>query len=103
MNSSVHKIAITFLVVLPIASYAAPFCAVFSFGKQCFYYSVEQCQKAAGSQGACIVNQDEARTPSGGAPFCVVTSAGTNCFYFNNKSCQDAAQRSNGACVVKSD
>jgi len=79
---------------------AAPFCAVFSFGKQCYYYNLADCQRAAGSQGACIVNDAETRPLAGGAKFCVVNSWGTQCHYFDADSCRRAAASSGGACVV---
>jgi len=82
---------------------AAPFCAVFSFGKQCYYYSLAQCQRAAGSQGACIINEDEVKPPSGSARFCVVNSWGTQCHYYDANSCRQAASSSGGACVVNTD
>jgi hypothetical protein len=61
---------------------AAPFCAVFSFGKQCWYYSYDACLNAVGTSGACVINQSEVRAPSGGAPFCVVDAVGTRCWYY---------------------
>lgn len=83
---------------------AAPFCAVFSYGKQCFYFDMDSCRRAAGDSGACVINQDEVRPPMGGsgAPFCVVTSYATQCFYHDAASCRQAATASGGACVVNS-
>lgn len=90
--------------IQPADVYAAPFCTVFSYGKQCYYYTWEECQQAAGSQGACVVNDQEVRAPSGGsssgAPFCVVTSFGTNCWYYDAASCRQAAASSGGVCAV---
>lgn len=86
--------------LLPQYVLAAPFCAVFSYGKQCWYYTYDDCLRAAGSQGACVINQEEARPPSGGAPFCVVTSYGTQCSYYDAQSCRQAAAASGGACAV---
>ena len=81
--------------------FAAPFCTVFSYGRQCYYYSYEDCLRAAGSQGACVINQDEVRAPpSSGAPFCVVTSFGTRCYYYDAASCQREAANSGGVCAV---
>ncbi len=82
---------------------AAPFCAVFSFGKQCWYYSWDACIRAAGRSGACVINEEEARPPSSGAPFCVVTSYGVQCWYYDATSCRQAAQRSGGVCAVNPD
>lgn len=79
---------------------AAPFCAVFSHGRECYYYSMDECRRAAGTSGACVINQDEVRRPSGAAPFCVVQSFGTQCFYYDADDCRRAAAQSDGACVV---
>lgn len=98
----IKKTLVLIALTIPNLCCAAPFCAVFSYGKQCFYYDYKDCLNAVGSEGACIVNQQEARTPSGGAPFCVVASFGTQCFYYDANSCRQAAASSNGACVVNS-
>lgn len=83
------------------SSFAAPFCVVTGFGTNCWYYDARSCRQAAASEnGACIVNSEEARAPSGGAPFCVVTGFGTNCWYYDANSCRQAAAQSNGQCVV---
>lgn len=91
-------------VALPQYVLAAPFCAVFSYGKQCWYYTYDECLRVAGSQGACVINQEEVRPPSGGggAPFCVVTAYGTQCWYYDAQSCRQAAAASGGACAVNS-
>ncbi len=91
------------LAVLPASpskAEAAPFCVVRSYGTDCFYYDLPSCRRAAGPDGACIVNPDEAQAPSGAAPFCVVTSYGTQCWYYDASSCRRAASSSGGACVV---
>jgi len=80
---------------------AAPFCAVFSFGKQCYYHSMAQCQSAVGTTGACIINDEVVKAPSGGARFCVVNSWGTQCHFYDASSCRQAAASSGGACVVR--
>ena len=87
-------------IVLSESAIAAPFCAVFSYGKQCYYYTYDDCLQAAGSQGACVANNEEVRAPSSGAPFCVVASYGTQCFYYNAESCRRAASSAKGACIV---
>ena len=95
--------AILFAAAGSTISEAAPFCAVFSFGRQCYYYDMNTCRQAAGTQGACVVNQEEMQAPSAsGAPFCVVQSFGTQCFYYDAQSCRDAAASSGGACVINS-
>jgi hypothetical protein len=88
------------LVLLPHLAVAAPFCAVCSHGKQCYYYSMDACLRAAGDRCGCIINDAEAKRPSGGAPFCVVTSYATQCSYYDAGSCQRAAARAGGACAV---
>ncbi len=80
---------------------AAPFCVVFSSGKQCYYYDLRSCQQAAGNTGACVTNSDETRAPSGGGQFCVVTGISTDCFYYDAQSCRAAARTSGGVCQVK--
>ncbi len=91
------------LVLVSTSAVAAPFCVVTNYATNCWYYNVESCQRAAGSQGACIVNSQEAQLPAkGGTPFCVVTNYGTNCWYHDANSCRQAAAHSGGACVVNS-
>ncbi len=80
---------------------AAPFCAVFSYGKQCYYYDLRSCQQAAGNSGACVTNDEETKPANGSGKFCVVTSYSTDCFYFDAQSCKSAARSSGGVCQVK--
>jgi len=83
-------------------AFAAPFCVVTSYGENCWYYDANSCRQAASStNGACVINNQQAQAPSGGAPFCVVTGYGTNCWYYDANSCRQAAATSNGECVVK--
>jgi len=93
---------IAFLVLMLAASiaFAAPYCTVFSYGKQCYYYDWNSCQRAAGSSGACVLNQEEVKTPSGSAPFCVVAPYGTQCFYYDAQSCRQAAAEANATCAI---
>ena len=88
------------LLFASTAAFAAPFCAVFSYGTQCYYYDMDSCRSAAGNLGACITNQEEVKQPSGGAPFCVVTSYATQCWYYDAQSCRETAFSSGGTCVV---
>lgn len=92
-------IALAFLFTTGSAI-AAPYCAVFSYGQQCYYYDWNSCQQAAGSSGACVINQDEAKAPSGSAPFCVVASYGTQCYYHDAQSCRQAAASANAVCAI---
>ena len=93
-----------FCILAPLWSsmaMAGTFCNVTSFGKQCWFYDMDSCQQeAASSGGACIINQKEARPPSGSAPFCVVTSHSSSCWYYNAQDCQREAAISGGACAV---
>jgi hypothetical protein len=82
---------------------AAPFCAVFSYGKQCHYYSMSSCEQAAGTSGSCITNDEETRPPSGSARFCVVSAYATECYYYDAQSCRQAAASKNGVCKVNAD
>jgi hypothetical protein len=93
-------LVVTLNIFLATHAAAAPFCAVFSFGRQCFYYDMDSCRQAAGTSGACVVNSEEVQMPSSGAPFCVVASFGTQCFYYDAQACREAAASSGGACVV---
>jgi hypothetical protein len=81
---------------------AAPFCAVTAAGKQCYYYDEPSCEPAAAARGACVINSDEVRAPSGGAaPFCVVASWGTQCSYYNFQQCETAARAARGTCAAR--
>lgn len=80
---------------------AAPFCTVFSWGKQCLYYDYQSCAQAAGTVGTCIANQEEIHKPSGSGKFCVVTSYATQCLYYDAESCRQVAADSGGVCMVK--
>ena len=93
-------IALLILASTTNTAFAAPYCAVLSSGRQCYYYDFNSCQQAAGSQGACVINQEEAKAPSGGAPFCVVASYGTQCFYYDASACRQAAEAANAVCAV---
>lgn len=87
---------------------AAPFCAVFAYGQQCYYYDVPSCERAAAAGGGgCVVNQqpEMAQPPvqplGAGPPFCVVSAVGTQCYYYTAPACERAAAMSGGACVVR--
>lgn len=104
MKTSICTKAIAIFILMLVASIAvaAPYCAVFSFGKQCYYYDYSSCVQAAGSQGACVINQEEVKAPSGSAPFCVVASYGTQCSYYDAQSCRQAAASANAVCAINS-
>lgn len=96
------KVSVLLLCTVAVSqpAIAAPFCAVFSYGKQCYYYTYDACLRAAGTQGACVTNDEEVRAPSSGAPFCVVASYGTQCYYYDAESCRRAAATVDGVCAV---
>ncbi len=95
------KIAVKLLLVwTAVTAFSAPFCTVFSYGQQCYYYDWNSCRQAAGSQGACVINQEEAKAPSGGAPFCVVSSYGTQCIYYDAQSCRQSAASQQAVCAI---
>ena len=85
------------LLLMSECAYAAPFCAVYSSGRRCWYYSMESCQQA--NPGDCVINEGEMHGPVGTAPFCVVSSYAARCYYYSAQSCRDAAARDGGACV----
>jgi hypothetical protein len=79
---------------------AAPFCAVFSYGGQCRFYTYEQCKTAVGTSGYCAVNTADTRQGVS-APFCVVLPYGNvkRCAYQNAQACNDAAAAAGGVCL----
>jgi hypothetical protein len=89
----VAKIIISslFLVLTASVAAAAPYCAVFPWGKSCDYVTLEECLRAAGSRGGCEVNPKEDEAPSGAAPFCLVTPYSRKCIYDNASTCRMAA------------
>lgn len=97
------------LIGLVLASYtllfaqslpAAPFCVKLPYSTQCWYYTYEECLRAArGSGGYCAINKAEVRQPSVVSPFCVVISNVPQCTYSEIKLCQEAAAGSGGVCL----
>ena len=99
----IKAIAISTLILAASNTYAAPYCAVSSSGTQCSYYSFKECVRAAGSNGTCVVNENQEKVkppsgPLGGAPFCVVSSNAVNCSFSSAKSCREAAAVLGGRC-----
>ncbi len=81
---------------------AAPFCTVFTYGRHCWYYTYEECLRAAGTEGYCAVNNAEIRQPSIVGPLCVVNPYATQCWYYDTKLCNEAAAASGGVCLPSS-
>src|SRR5262245_31810745 len=67
---------------------AASYCAVFAWGKSCDYPTLEDCLRAAGTEGGCEANpKDDEAPPPGTAPFCLVTPYRKKCIYENEDTC----------------
>lgn len=96
----IKAIVLFILTFATSPTFAAPYCAVFSYGKQCQYYDWDSCQRAVGNEGACVINQGEAKAPLGNAPFCVVSGLATKCYYNDAKSCREDAARENAVCAI---
>ena len=79
------------LVLTGSGAIAAPYCAVFAWGKQCDYSDIKECLRAAGSEGGCEINQKEDKSPLGTAPFCLVTPQDAKCIYDDAPACHMAA------------
>ena len=90
----------SFLLALTTSvAMAAPYCAVFAWGKQCDYVDYKDCLRAAGSRGQCVRNQQEDKTSPGTAPFCLVTRYGTKCIYDDAPACRMAASIENSQLI----
>jgi len=87
------KIILSSLLVALTAGVAAAasYCAVFAWGKSCDYITLEDCLRAAGSQGGCEVNPKEDEASSGTAPFCLVTPYSRKCIYDDASTCRMTA------------
>lgn len=91
----------SFLLVLTTSvAIAAPYCAVFAWGKLCDYYDLKECLRAAGSDGGCEINQED-KAPSGTAPFCLVTPQSKKCIYDDAQACRMAASINSPAFTKK--
>ena len=88
-----------FLALTPPLAMAAPYCAVFAWGKQCDYVDYKECLRAAGTHGECVTNRQEDEAPSGTAPYCLVTPYGTKCIYDDAPACRMAASIENSQLV----
>lgn len=95
-------ILLIYAVMFPQYVLAGTFCAITAFSKNCWYNTYNDCIRAAGSQGTCVINQEEAKPISNSdiAPFCVVTSYSTRCTYWDAQGCRQAAANFGGACAA---
>jgi len=94
------------LTLMPIAALAAaPYCVIYPSGRQCKYYTLQECRDAAGTAGVCVENEkdrpEEKKKTSGNAPFCVVTRDETRCWYYDEQRCREAAASANAGCVSR--
>lgn len=84
-------ISFIFFALTTGVAVAASYCAVFAWGKSCDYVNLEDCLRAAGSQGGCEANPKGDEASSGTAPFCLVTPYSRKCIYDNAATCRMAA------------
>jgi hypothetical protein len=76
MRMKIIIISSLLLALTTSSASAGPYCAVFAWGKVCDYNDLNECLRAADSDGRCEINQKEDKAPSGTAPFCLVTPPG---------------------------
>ena len=91
MRTKIIIISSLVLALTASVASAAPYCAVFAWGKSCDYDDLNDCLRAAGSDGRCEINHKENKAPSGTAPFCLVDLQGTKCIYDDEPACRMAA------------
>lgn len=99
MRTKIIIISSLLLALTTSVASAAPYCAVFAWGKSCDYSDLNKCLQAAGSDGECETNKEEDKAPSGTAPFCLVTLQGTECIYDDAPACRMAASINNTALI----
>ena len=90
-----------FAALIPSVALAAPYCAVFAWGKQCDYATYEECARAAGSDGACEFNSQKDKAGPGSAPYCLVTTFETKCIFDDAPACRIAASIQNSQIVKR--
>ena len=76
-------------------AFAVPFCAVFTWGKQCEFATEDECLRAAGSRGRCEIDSEKHTPAPGAAPFCLVTPYATKCIFDDASACRFAASIEN--------
>ena len=91
MRTKIIIISFLLWAVTTSGASAGPYCAVFDWGTVCDYKDLNECLRAAGSDGRCEINHKEDKAPSGTAPFCLVTPQGTECIYADAPACRMAA------------
>ena len=91
-------VLLAFFVV--IRGDAALYCVMDFGGKRCQFTDLASCQKAAGTQGNCFLNQEGMQVPTGGSPFCLVESWHTDCIYRDLDSCTLVASPRHATCIA---
>lgn len=92
-----------FAALTPSVAGAAPYCAVFAWGKQCDYVTYEECLRAAGSQAGCEFNPKEDKAAPGSAPYCLVTPYETKCIFDGAPACHMAASIQNSEIIKRAE
>jgi hypothetical protein len=82
---------------------AAPYCAIFPWGKTCDFETYEDCRRAAGSDGGCEFNREPEKAPPATKPFCLVTQSGSQCIYDDAPACRMAAAIHNSRIVTRAE
>jgi hypothetical protein len=101
MRTKIVVFSSLLLALTTSGAIAAPYCAIFAWGKLCDYSDLKECLRAAGSDGGCEINHEKDKAPSGTAPFCLVTSQGTKCIYDDAQECRMAASINSPAFTQK--
>ncbi len=101
----ISRFLIVFLAALACQSAsAAPFCALYGWGRQCLYPDLDSCLNSVDEAVECVVNEDEIKLPFGDAKYCVVSPyAATQCLYDNEDDCRMAAKANGALCMMKID
>lgn len=82
---------------------AAPYCAMFPWGKVCDFATYEDCRRAAGSEGGCEFNREPEKESPGNAPYCLVTQSGSQCIFDSAPACRMAAAIENSEIVTRAE
>lgn len=89
------KSLVVLAVLVPSVVFAAPFCVVSSFGRDCVYFDARTCRETArGVGGMCVANSENEAV--GDAPFCAIAGGIKQCFYYDVSACRAA-----GPCVPR--
>ena len=103
MLTKILMVSAVFTVLTANGVLAAPFCAVFAWGKQCDFGTYEECLRAAGSSGGCEFNSQEDKPAPGAAPFCLVTPYETQCIFDDAVACRMTASLENSDLIKQAE